>query len=105
MDPKTVESRRDELRLLDVREDDEWTVGHIEGAKHIPLSELPARLDEIDRDRTIVTVCRAGGRAAQAAQVLSGSGWSTEVMKGGMNPWADADLPVTTPDGAPGHVA
>ena len=105
MDPKTVNSRRDQVQLLDVREDDEWSAGRIDGATHIPLSQLPARLGEVDRDRTVVTVCRSGGRAGKAAELLSGSGWTAEVMKGGMNSWAQAGLPVTTPDGAPGHVA
>ncbi len=105
MDPKTVNSRRDQLQLLDVRENDEWSAGRIDGAKHIPLSQLPARLGELDRDRTVVTVCRSGGRAGKAAELLSGSGWTAEVMAGGMNSWAEAGLPVTRPDGAPGQVA
>ena len=104
MDPKTVNSRRDQVQLLDVREDDEWSAGRIDGAKHIPLSQLPARLGELDRDRTVVTVCRSGGRAGKAAELLNGSGWTAEVMEGGMTSWAQAGLPVTTPDGAPGQV-
>ena len=74
MDPKTVNSRRDQVQLLDVREDDEWSAGHIDGAKHIPLSQVPARLGELDRDRTVVTVCRSGGRAGRAAEFLGGAG-------------------------------
>ena len=105
MDPKTVNSRRDQVQLLDVREDDEWSAGRIDGAKHIPLSQLPARLGELNRERTVVTVCRSGGRAGKAAELLSGSGWTAEVMEGGMNSWAEAGLPVTTPDGVPGQVA
>ncbi len=84
MDPKTVNSRRGQVQLLDVREDDEWAAGRIDGAKHIPLSQLPARLGELDRDRIVVTVCRSGGRAGKAAELLAGSGWTTEVMEGGM---------------------
>ena len=105
MDPKTVNSRRDQVQLLDVREDDEWSAGRIDGAKHIPLSQLLARVGELGRDRTVVTVCRSGGRAGKAAELLRGSGWTAEVMEGGMNSWEEAGLPVTTPDGAPGHVA
>lgn len=105
MDPQILANRRDDVQLLDVREDDEWTAGHINGAHHIPLSELPARTGELDKDRHVVTVCRAGGRAAKAAEFLGRSGWTAEVMSGGMNAWAEAGLPVTTPDGAPGHVA
>ena len=105
MDPKTVSSRRDQVQLLDVREDDEWSAGRIDGATHIPLSQVPARLGEVDRDRTVVTVCRSGGRAGKAAELLGRSGWTAEVMEGGMTSWAQAGLPVTTPDGAPGQVA
>jgi rhodanese-related sulfurtransferase len=105
VDPKTVNSRRGQVQLLDVREDDEWSAGRIDGATHISLSELPARLDELDRDRTVVTVCRSGARADKAAELLGGAGWTAEAMDGGMTSWAQAGLPVTTPDGAPGHVA
>ena len=105
MDPKTVNSRRDQVQLLDVREDDEWSAGRVDGATHIPLGQLSARLSELDRDRTVVTVCRSGGRAGKAAELLSGAGWTVEVMEGGMTSWAQAGLPVTTPDGSPGHVA
>ena len=48
MDPKTVHERRDELQLLDVREDEEWAAGRIDGATHIPLAQLPARITELN---------------------------------------------------------
>lgn len=105
MDPKTVDSRRDQVQLLDVREDDEWGAGRIEGATHIPLDELPARQGELDRDRTVVTVCRSGGRAGKAAEHLNGAGYTAEVMEGGISAWAESGLPVITPDGVPGQVA
>ena len=105
MDPKTVHERRDELQLLDVREDEEWTAGRITGATHIPLAQLPDRLAELDPARPVVTVCRSGGRAGKAAAYLSQVGMSAEVMDGGMTGWADNGLPVTAPDGRRGHVA
>ncbi len=46
MDPKTVQEQRHDLQILDVREDDEWIAGRIEGSRHIPLGELSARLGE-----------------------------------------------------------
>jgi rhodanese-related sulfurtransferase len=48
MDPRTVADRRGELQILDVREDEEWAAGHIDGAVHIPLGQLPQRIGELD---------------------------------------------------------
>ena len=46
--------------LLDVREGPEWRAGHAPGARHIPLSHLPARMKDLPPQRTVVTVCRSG---------------------------------------------
>ena len=105
MDTKAVQDDRQDIQVLDVREDDEWTAGRIEGAVHIPLGELDRRVDELDRNRPVVTVCRSGGRAGKAAEFLSGAGLNAEVMDGGMTQWAKDKLPFTTPDGRPGHLA
>ena len=105
MDTKSVQANRQDLQVLDVREDDEWAAGRIEGAVHIPLGELDRRVDELDRNRRVVTVCRSGGRAGKAAELLTGAGLSAEVMDGGMTQWDKDKLPFTTPDGRPGHVA
>ena len=105
MDTKTVQDNRQDIQILDVREDDEWTAGRIDGAVHIPLGELDRRVDELDRNRPVVTVCRSGGRAGKAAELLSSAGLTAEVMDGGMTQWDKDKLPVTTPDGRPGHVA
>lgn len=104
MDPRTVYQRRDELQLLDVREDAEWAAGRIEGARHIPLAELPGRLGELDRNRPVVALCRSGNRSGQAAQYLRQAGLSAQNMDGGLKRWAGDGLPVTTPDGRPGRV-
>jgi rhodanese-related sulfurtransferase len=105
MDTKTVQANRQDIQVLDVREDDEWTAGRIDGAVHIPLGELDGRLAELDQSRPIVTVCRSGGRAGKAAELLSGAGLNAQVMDGGMTQWAKDKLPFTTPDGRPGHLA
>ena len=105
MEPMTVFGRRDEVQLLDVREDDEWAAGRIDGAHHIPLGQLSDRVGELDRDRPVVTVCRSGGRAGKATELLTQAGWDARPMSGGMKAWAQADLPVGTPDGKPGTVA
>jgi rhodanese-related sulfurtransferase len=105
MEPTTVYGRRDEVQLLDVREADEWAAGRIDGAHHIPLGHLSARVSELDRERPVVTVCRSGGRAGRATEFLRQAGWDAQTMQGGMAQWANAGLPVTTPDGGPGTVA
>ena len=53
----------------------------------------------------MVAVCRAGGRATQAAQQLTDAGLSATVMDGGMSAWQREQLPFSTPDGRPGSVA
>ncbi len=72
---------------------------------HIPLGELDRRVNELDRNRPIVTVCRSGGRAGKAAEFLSGAGLNAQVMDGGMTQWAKDKLPFTSPDGRLGHLA
>jgi rhodanese-related sulfurtransferase len=105
MDPRTVHDRRGELQILDVREDEEWAAGHIDGAVHIPLGRLAQRIGELDPDRPVVTVCRSGGRAGRAADLLTSSGRRAAVMDGGMQRWAHEDLPSSAADGSPGTVA
>lgn len=105
MDATTAHAAGNEIRIVDVREDDEWAAGRIDGALHIPLAQLPARLSELDGFPALVTVCRAGGRSAQAHALLTAAGRNVEDLEGGMQAWAAANLPITTPDGQPGRVA
>lgn len=84
--------------LLDVRESEEYRgdLGHIAGARLVPLREFPDRSAELGglKDRDIVTICRVGVRSATAAAILTGLGcehvWN---LKGGMLAWNDAHLP------------
>jgi rhodanese-related sulfurtransferase len=88
----------DEIVLVDVREDDEWADGHIEGALHVPLGELAARLDELPDDKTVVTMCRSGRRSMQALGVLSEGGYDTlHHLDGGILAWQREGLPVEAP--------
>jgi rhodanese-related sulfurtransferase len=105
MDPRTVEAHRGELQILDVREDEEWAAGHIDGAVHVPLGQLAQRIGELDAQRSVVTVCRSGGRAGRAADLLTSHGRRAAVMDGGMQRWAREDLPYIAADGSPGTVA
>jgi rhodanese-related sulfurtransferase len=85
--------------LLDVREDDEWTAGHAPGAVHIPLADLPARLDELPPDAEVVVVCRAGGRSARAVAWLVRNGIDAVNLDGGMGAWAEAGRPLVSETG------
>ena len=96
--------RRGDFQLLDVREDDEWTAGHIDGAQHIPLGELAARLDELPKERTIVAVCRSGGRSEAAVNGLRRLGFEAENLEGGVNAWDRAKLPLVDGSGGRGRV-
>ena len=93
-----------ELHLLDVRENDEWTAGHIDGAQHIPLRELADRLAELPKDRTIVAVCRSGVRSEAAVRGLRRLGYEAENLEGGVNAWDRAKLPLIDAKGGRGRV-
>ena len=85
------------IQLIDVRESDEYTdaLGHIRGARLLPLSTLAARSGEIDRQRPVVTVCRSGARSAQAAVLLQKAGFNEVAnLAGGMLRWWAQALPV-----------
>ena len=65
--------------LLDVRTPEEWADGHIDGAVHIPLNELPERVSDIP-DGDLWIHCEVGGRASQAAQYLAAQGFEPKVI-------------------------
>ncbi|KAA0100122.1 rhodanese-like domain-containing protein [Mycolicibacterium sp. P1-18] len=90
--------------LLDVREDDEWQRGHADGAQHIPMGDVPARIAEIDTDATLYVVCHLGGRSMRVAQYLARNGYQPLNVAGGMAAWAEAGRPVVTDDGTAGSV-
>ena len=95
MDPKTVADRLDQVQLVDVRDEADWHVGHLEGSLNIPEEDFDERVGEIDRSRPVVTICRAGIRSAEAAEWLRGQGFDAESLEGGMLAWKWAGLPIT----------
>ncbi len=95
MDAQTVADQLDRLQLVDVRYESEWQVGHIDGAVNIPEEDLSDRVDELNRDRPVVAVCRAGTRSGEAAEWLRGQGFDAQSLDGGMLSWKWAGLPIT----------
>ena len=85
--------------VIDVRGPDEFAgpLGHIAGAKNLPVGELADRLHELTacKDRSVVLVCRTDKRSANAAALLRGSGFrDVRVLRGGMEQWNRSGLPV-----------
>jgi len=96
---ENLAARRQELVVLDVRERSEWDAGHIPGAVHIPLTALPARLQELPTGRPVAVHCQAGGRSAIAASVLRAAGLSQiSNLSGGFEAWTAAGFPVQEGD-------
>jgi sulfur dioxygenase len=95
--PQALEEKVRDVLVLDVREPAEFTgpLGHITGAKLVPLGELQTRVSEIGRDKPVVTVCRAGSRSAQAFSLLRQAGFANVAnLSGGMLRWRAEGYPV-----------
>lgn len=76
-------------RLLDVREGYELEISRLVDVTHIPLGELPQRLDELDKDANWVVVCRSGARSGRVTAFLLGQGFrSVRNLSRGMNGWS-----------------
>jgi rhodanese-related sulfurtransferase len=90
--------------VLDVREDDEWVYGHIEGATHVAMGEVPARLDDLPEGDPVYVVCRSGGRSARVAAWLNANGFDAVNVGGGMGEWEAAGRPMVSETGQPPFV-
>lgn len=91
--PAALEECGPEVQRVDVREPAEFagSLGHLRGARLLPLGELPQRLTELDRMRPVVTICRSGTRSAQAALLLAKAGFGQVAnLGGGMLRWRAA---------------
>ena len=84
---------RQKLRLVDVRNDDEVARGIIPGAVHIPLAQVPAKLDSlVEGEEPLVLYCHSGIRSAQAAAYIAANGRTAPVynLRGGILAWGKA---------------
>jgi rhodanese-related sulfurtransferase len=93
-----ADAGRDKPLLLDVREPWEFDKARIAGAQLMPMREVPARFEELDRARDIVAICHHGGRSQQVAMFLEKAGFTRiHNLVGGVDAWSrtvDPTVPV-----------
>lgn len=75
------------LNIIDVREADEVAAGKIPGAVNIPLGLIEFRMNELDKSKNYIMVCRSGARSGRATQFLDAFGYNVTNMTGGMLAW------------------
>ena len=84
-------------QVIDVRESDEFDVGHITGAKNIPNNDIERRSNEISSDRPIILTCALGQNSPSAGEKLQEQGFKDiYILSGGLTTWAETGLPLVT---------
>ena len=85
-------ARGDDVAVIDVREPNEWNLGHLPGATHIPRGVLESTIEpRVPRERKVVLYCASGNRSALAAEMLGQMGYrDVSSMAGGFRGWAQA---------------
>ena len=105
----SVDQLPDDAVVLDVREDEEWRAGHIDGALHVPMNDIPNTVAydpaTLPSARPIVVVCKMGGRSAAVTAWLSRNGFEACNLDGGMLAWARAGRPMVSESGSAPVVA
>ncbi len=100
VDPNSaVKLINNDALVIDLRSAESFGRGHIVNARNIPFDELSARLDKIEKykDKPVVAVCDAGITSNRAVTTLRSSGFESAYgLKGGMNAWSQAGLPVVS---------
>jgi rhodanese-related sulfurtransferase len=85
--------------VVDVRDPDEYEAGHIAGARHVTFDRLTPEEAGLEKGQQVLFYCRSGDRSATAAAAFAGSGWDAYSVAGGLEAWADSDLPLEPEDG------
>lgn len=88
---------RDDALMLDVRESNEYSEGHIINSLHIPLSGLKTRMKELEKykSKKVIVACRSGHRSSQACNNLKKEGFEQVFnLSGGVMAWESANLPL-----------
>lgn len=90
MDIKKLESMAKEqsINIIDVRGEDVFQEGHIEGAVNMPLEELENHLSNLDKEETYYVVCTRGIKSQKAVDILVDKGYTAINVEGGMSEWS-----------------
>ena len=83
-------SKKEDFILLDVRTDSEYYLSSIEGSVHIPMNNVPNKLDSLESDKEIIVQCKSGVRSARICEFLLQKGYSNiKNLQGGIVAWAE----------------
>ncbi len=86
----------DGAAVIDVRETEEYTEGHLPGARNLPMGVLTSRLEELDRTAPVHVICASGNRSSAMADVLVAQGFDAVNVRGGTKAWIESGRPVET---------
>ncbi len=82
-------------RLIDVRQADEYRLGHVPGAEFISMSTIPLRLADLPRDEKLHIICESGARSWQVCSFLERHGYQAVTVAGGTSAWRMNGFPIT----------
>jgi len=77
-------------QVIDVRTDVEFEVGHIPGARHVPLADVQREAAGLAKEQPLILYCRSGNRSGPAAEAFAASGWDAHSIEGGLIAWSEA---------------
>ena len=84
-----------ELIIIDVREEKERKAGFLSNDLNIPMGQVKAKMDSLDKSKNILVYCKSGTRSDRIADILSKNDFQkVSSLKGGFNAWLKADLPI-----------
>lgn len=90
--PDELDSRLDDMYIIDTRSETDYQASHLPGAHHHPVADLGLTMTDIPDDQPLLVYCYSGQTGAQAASVLRMAGFDAYTLKGGMGTWVDEEV-------------
>ena len=88
LEPKYINQNLDHYTIIDVREEFEYSEGHLKGAVNVPLSTFPSSFPTLPKNQALLIYCKSGIRSLSAAQELVKTGFTNiDHLKGGLIAW------------------